>query len=641
MRWNYFAAGDYVSADAAVERAPAPSRRTVRGRHVPRGWHHLPDDERPRLQGDPRDWATQKGGPTDAPDGHGLHVLRAPRAADAREEGLHDARLPLAGDGSRLSTSRRQRWALRASRDAAQLRALARPGRARFTRSEREPHSPQEPRSPSSPNPAAPAHAARHSASRRRAVRRRRATARTTDRRRNDGDLDAENRRTASIRDWIGIERGNRMKDARALSAIVYVKRPLARGPDAPQDFEAFAPGADLMSAPRVARSDDERADRSGRHEPCSAAVRAQRRNRRAPSGRLLGRHEDRVLRAEERGRAVAHLRHRRRGLRRRADHRRGAGRRPGQRDRRRTASSSTTSIRRSRRTGASCSPRRAATSRTPRASTIKARSGRPRIRRRLNANLYVLEDVAGTPQIRQLTFLLEPGAHALVHVGRAPHHDDREARQRLLSARRSPQNLDGGDYHPLFGQRATIGYRQVTDVVELAGQELRGHLQRPGDAHGAGTLGIVNRSLGVDQHSDDPGGLPPGSEGHRPGRIPTFTSTRCAFSDGQGRRVPKSDAASERQILVSYARGCRDSTNFDGTSISTSSMPSPATHGARRATTRTACSGPSRLLRALQRRRLRVEARRTERRDARLDRRRRRARAPTSRSSTRRSSPA
>ena len=30
-------------------------------------------------------------------------------------------------------------------------------------------------------------------------------------------------------------------------------------------------------------------------------------------------------------------------------------------------------------------------------------------------------------------------------------------------------QNLDGGDYHPLYSQRATIGYEQSTGVVELS----------------------------------------------------------------------------------------------------------------------------------------------------------------------------
>ncbi len=65
--------------------------------------------------------------------------------------------------------------------------------------------------------------------------------------------------------------------------------------------------------------------------------------------------------------------------------------------------------------------------------------------------------------------------------------------------------NLDGGDYHPLFGQRDTIGFDQLTDVVELADKNFAAILSENGAVHGAGTLAVINRSVGVDQLSDNP----------------------------------------------------------------------------------------------------------------------------------------
>ena len=48
---------------------------------------------------------------------------------------------------------------------------------------------------------------------------------------------------------WIAKERAARMANAMPLSAIVYVKRPPAPKPDTPQDWQTYAPGADLMRA--------------------------------------------------------------------------------------------------------------------------------------------------------------------------------------------------------------------------------------------------------------------------------------------------------------------------------------------------------------------------------------------------------
>jgi hypothetical protein len=59
-------------------------------------------------------------------------------------------------------------------------------------------------------------------------------------------------------------------------------------------------------------------------------------------------------------------------------------------------------------------------------------------------------------------------------------------------------QNLDGGDYHPLYAQRGTIGYRQASQVVELGDKNFAAIFSDKDAPHGAGTLGIFNRSIGV-----------------------------------------------------------------------------------------------------------------------------------------------
>ena len=119
----------------------------------------------------------------------------------------------------------------------------------------------------------------------------------------------------------------------------------------------------------------------------------------------------------------------------------------------------------------------------------------------RLNSNLYVLE----SGKIRQLTFLLNQELSPAFM---------RDGRVILITEKRAPGfyqlagpriNLDGGDYHPLFGQRDTIGFDQLTDVVELTDKNFAAILSDNGAAHGAGTLAIINRSVGVDQLSTTP----------------------------------------------------------------------------------------------------------------------------------------
>ncbi|HYP98421.1 MAG TPA: hypothetical protein VER96_07090 [Polyangiaceae bacterium] len=119
----------------------------------------------------------------------------------------------------------------------------------------------------------------------------------------------------------------------------------------------------------------------------------------------------------------------------------------------------------------------------------------------RLNANLYVLE----SGKIRQLTFLLNQELSPAFM---------RDGRLIMVSEKRAPgfyqlagrrMNLDGGDYHPLFGQRDTINFDQLTDLVELTDKNFAAILSDNGAVHGAGTLAVINRSVGIDQLSTNP----------------------------------------------------------------------------------------------------------------------------------------
>ncbi|MEM9190251.1 MAG: hypothetical protein AAGF12_13790 [Myxococcota bacterium] len=117
------------------------------------------------------------------------------------------------------------------------------------------------------------------------------------------------------------------------------------------------------------------------------------------------------------------------------------------------------------------------------------------------NANLYVLEDGA----VRQLTFLLnQEVSPSFMADGRVIFTAEKRQQDfHMLAGRR--QLLDGGDYHPLFAQRQSVGFRAATEIVELADRNFA-FVASPLDAtDGAGTIAIVNRSIGPDQDDRDP----------------------------------------------------------------------------------------------------------------------------------------
>ncbi len=119
------------------------------------------------------------------------------------------------------------------------------------------------------------------------------------------------------------------------------------------------------------------------------------------------------------------------------------------------------------------------------------------------NANLYVYD--VKSKKLRELTFLnnqeLMPSFMADGRVIFTA--EKREPEFFQLAARR--QNLDGGDYHPLFAQRESVGFQLATEIVELPTRDLA-MVAAPFDAKdGAGAIVIVNRSVGPDQNDRDP----------------------------------------------------------------------------------------------------------------------------------------
>ncbi len=129
------------------------------------------------------------------------------------------------------------------------------------------------------------------------------------------------------------------------------------------------------------------------------------------------------------------------------------------------------------------------------------------------NANLFIL-DADGT--VRQETFLLnQEVAPSFMYDGRMIFTaEKRQFEFYQLALRR--QNVDGGDYHPLFAQRDSVGFRAATEVVELPNRNLAfvaSHLpchpnlapEIPCAEDGAGGIATANRSIGPDQSDRDP----------------------------------------------------------------------------------------------------------------------------------------
>jgi len=119
------------------------------------------------------------------------------------------------------------------------------------------------------------------------------------------------------------------------------------------------------------------------------------------------------------------------------------------------------------------------------------------------NADLYVYSPGPGT--VRQLTFLLNQElAPGFMQDGRVIYTaEKRELDFHMLSLRR--QNLDGGDYHPLYASRRSLGFSAAYDVVPLPDGNFVFVAADLGSLDGAGSIATFNRTLGPDQRDRDP----------------------------------------------------------------------------------------------------------------------------------------
>jgi hypothetical protein len=115
------------------------------------------------------------------------------------------------------------------------------------------------------------------------------------------------------------------------------------------------------------------------------------------------------------------------------------------------------------------------------------------------NANLYIF-DPSQTPAVRQLTYLLDQELQpSFMSDGRVIFTAEKRGEGfHQLAGRR--QNLDGGDYHPLFAQRPSIGFESATELIELANRNFAMVAAPLGSKDGGGTIVVVNRSIGPDQ---------------------------------------------------------------------------------------------------------------------------------------------
>ena len=159
----------------------------------------------------------------------------------------------------------------------------------------------------------------------------------------------------------------------------------------------------------------------------------------------------------------------------------------------------------------------------------------------------------------RQLTFLLNMERRpSFMSDGRVIFTAEKRAPGfSQLALRRI--NLDGGDYHPLYAQRGSIGYPEASEVVELADKDFVTIFRTPTTPHGGGALGVFNRSLGIDFRSTDPADYPIDPGVHRPDAAavrptPRSSCTRCGSRTARRTR----GLGSRRRGSTRRPRRCR-----------------------------------------------------------------------------------
>jgi hypothetical protein len=185
------------------------------------------------------------------------------------------------------------------------------------------------------------------------------------------------------------------------------------------------------------------------------------------------------------------------------------------------------------------------------------------------NANLYAFEpdpERPGQTRIRQLTYQLNLERYpAFMADGRLIMTSEKRAPNFYqLAGRRL--NVDGGDYHPLYAQRRSIGFSQFLYGVELADKNFAAIFSEPGAPYSAGALGIINRSIGIDFTSNDPADYPIDGSVIDPAAPmspePEFFLRSLRFPDGDGAGRPDAPTAGvytspsplpSGNLLVSY----------------------------------------------------------------------------------------
>ncbi len=186
------------------------------------------------------------------------------------------------------------------------------------------------------------------------------------------------------------------------------------------------------------------------------------------------------------------------------------------------------------------------------------------------NANLYVLEPDpanAANKRVRQLSWQLNMERMPnFMQDGRLVFTTEkREPGFYQLALRR--ENLDGSDYHPLYAQRASIGYTQATGVVELAQKNFATIFSNQTALHGAGSLAVFNRSIGVDFSSTNPKDYlvdPTVIQSGSPSAPETDFFLHSLDVVGTDGSYTSPAALPDGKILVSYGAGSPDSFGGD-----------------------------------------------------------------------------
>ena len=187
----------------------------------------------------------------------------------------------------------------------------------------------------------------------------------------------------------------------------------------------------------------------------------------------------------------------------------------------------------------------------------------------KLNANLYVLEN----GKIRQMTFLSNQerfpafktnGQLLMTSEKRMPGFYQ-------LSSRRI--NMDGGDYHPLYGQRAHFGHLQLTETFQSLDKNFVGIASDKGAAHLGGTLVVINRSIGQDNVSQNPDDYTVDADAVDYAKTPFYQKSLTILDPAATGRVGGTNQGAYRNpsplpngdILVSYAANVVDLSTYSG----------------------------------------------------------------------------